>query len=33
VLAELAELVDSRSASIEEPADGERSFALTCRHA
>ncbi len=32
-LAELAELVDSRSVSIEEPSDGERSFALTCRHA
>ena len=33
VLAELAELLDSRQASIEEPVDGEGAFALTCRHA
>jgi hypothetical protein len=35
VLADLAELIDSRPGEITEPADDgtERSFALTCRHA
>jgi phosphopantetheine binding protein len=32
VLAELAELIDSRQAPIDEP-DGDRSFAVTCRYA
>jgi glycine cleavage system regulatory protein len=32
VLAELAELIDSRQAPIED-LDSERSFAVTCRYA